>query len=108
MTTIRTIRLSSDDNVVVAVDAIAPGATVAGTTARERVPRGHKMAVADVGADAPVRKYGQIIGFASRPIAAGDWAHEHNVALHDFARDYRFCEGAKNDEVLAPDARATF
>jgi altronate hydrolase len=108
MTTTRTIRLSSDDNVVVAVDPIAPGTTAAGATARERVPRGHKMAVADIGANAPVRKYGQIIGFASRPIAAGDWVHEHNVALHDFARDYRFCEGAKNDEVLAQDARATF
>jgi altronate hydrolase len=108
MTTTRTIRLSSDDNVVVAVDPIAPGTTAAGATARERVPRGHKMAVADIGANAPVPKYGQIIGFASRPIAAGDWVHEHNVALHDFARDYRFCEGAKNDEVLAPDARATF
>ncbi len=34
--------------------------------------------------------------------------HEHNVALHDFARDYRFAEGARNDEVLPPELRATF
>jgi altronate hydrolase len=106
--TARTIRLAPDDNVVVAVDAIAPGATVAGTTARERVPRGHKMAVAAIAADEPVRKYGQVIGFASRAIAPGDWVHEHNVALRDFARDYRFCEGARNDEMLPPELRATF
>jgi altronate hydrolase len=104
----RTIRLSADDNVVVAVDPIPAGTAVAGTTARERVPRGHKMAVAPIAPDAAVRKYGQIIGFASRAIAPGDWVHEHNVALRDFARDYRFCEAAKNDEVLPGELRATF
>jgi altronate hydrolase len=104
----RTVRLAPDDNVVVAVDAIVVGAKAADTTARERVPRGHKMAVADIAANEPVRKYGQVIGFASRPIAAGDWVHEHNVALRDFARDYRFCEAARNDEVLPPELRATF
>src|SRR5450755_2612695 len=99
----RTIRLSPEDNVIVAVDQIVSGAEVAGLTAREHVPRGHKMAVTAICEGEPVRKYGQTIGFASMSIAPGDWVHEHNVALHDFARDYRFCEGAKNDEVLAPD-----
>jgi arabinonate dehydratase len=108
MTLPRTIRLSSDDNVVVAVDPIPAGTAVAGATAGERVPRGHKMAVAAVAPDEPVRKYGQIIGFASRPIAPGEWVHEHNVALRDFARDYRFCEAARNDEVLPGELRATF
>ena len=104
----RYIRLASGDNVVVAVDQFPAGAGVAGVTARERVPRGHKMAVAPIEPNEPVRKYGQIIGFASKPIAPGDWVHEHNVALHDFARDYRFAEAAKNDELLPPELRATF
>jgi altronate hydrolase len=104
----RTIRLSADDNVVVAVDPIAAGTAVAGTTAHERVPRGHKMAVAAIAPEGAVRKYGQIIGFASHAIAPGEWVHEHNVALRDFARDDRFCEAAKNDEVLPPELRATF
>ena len=69
MSTPRTIRLSPEDNVVVAVDQIAAGAVAAGVTARERVPRGHKMAIAAIGEGEPVRKYGQIIGFASKPIA---------------------------------------
>ena len=55
-----------------------------------------------------MQKYGQTIGFASKPILPGDWVHEHNVALRDFARDYRFAEAAKNDEILPPDLRATF
>jgi altronate hydrolase len=101
----RTIRLAADDNVVVAV---APGVAAAGLTVRERVPRGHKIAVAAIGKNEPVRKYGQIIGFASKSIAPGEWVHEHNVALQEFTGDYRFCEGAKNDEVLPPELRATF
>jgi arabinonate dehydratase len=74
MTIPRTVRLSADDNVVVAVDPIATGTVVADATARERVPRGHKMAVAAIAANAPVRKYGQIIGFAARAVAPGDCA----------------------------------
>ena len=104
----RVIRLAADDNVVVAVDQIPPGGEAAGQTARERIPRGHKMAVVAIETNEPVRKYGQIIGFASKAIAPGDWVHEHNVALHDFTRDYRFAEGAKNDELLPPELRATF
>jgi len=108
VTSPRTIRLSPDDNVVVAVDPIAPGGDIAGLPARDRVPRGHKMAVVAIAESAPVRKYGQVIGFASKSIAPGEWVHEHNVTLHDFARDYRFSAEAKNDEVLPPELRATF
>ena len=108
MTMPRTLRLSEHDNVVVAIDQIAAGANAAGIAARERVPRGHKMATVAIEHNAPVYKYGQIIGFASKPIEPGEWVHEHNVAMHDFARDYRFAEGAKNDEVLPPEQRATF
>ncbi len=104
----RFIRLSPTDNVVVAVDPISAGVEIVGTPARERVPRGHKMAIAAIAANEPVRKYGQIIGFASKPIEPGEWVHERNVMLHDFARDYRIAEDARNDEVLPPELRATF
>jgi altronate hydrolase len=104
----RFIRLSPEDNVVVAVDQIPPGSPIAGITVRERVPRGHKLAVIPIKMNEPVRKYGQIIGFASKSIAPGDWVHEHNVTLHDFTRDYRFAEAARNDELLPPEIRATF
>ncbi|NWG25492.1 MAG: altronate dehydratase [Pseudorhodoplanes sp.] len=108
MTNPRTIRLSQDDNVLVAVDQIAQGASAGGTSARERIPRGHKMAIMPIAQGEPVRKYGQIIGFASKPIAPGEWVHEHNVEMHDFARNYRFAQDAKNDEVLPLAQRATF
>ena len=104
----RVVRLSPDDNVVIAVDTVMPGTAAAGQTASERIPRGHKMAIAPIAVNEPVKKFGQIIGFALKPIAPGEWVHEHNVTLHDFARDYRFAEAAKNDEVLPPELRATF
>jgi altronate hydrolase len=108
VTSPRVVRLSPHDNVVIAIDAVMPGAQAAGLAARERIPRGHKMAIEPVGEGAPVRKFGQIIGFAARPIGPGEWVHEHNVTLRDFARDYRIGEDAKNDEVLPPELRATF
>ncbi|SDR01501.1 altronate hydrolase [Rhizobiales bacterium GAS191] len=104
----RTIRLHADDNVVVAVDQLQPGAIGQGVVAIERVPRGHKMASSQIAEGAPVCKFGQIIGFATRPIAPGEWVHEHNVEMHDFARDYRFAEAAQKTDLLEPQNRATF
>lgn len=105
----RAIRLSPKDNVVVAVDEIAQGALAAGgIAANARITRGHKMAVAPIEIGQPVLKFGQIIGFATEAIQPGDWIHEHNTGMGAFERDYEFSAGAKNDEVLPVDARATF
>jgi altronate hydrolase len=108
MTTPRTIRLSADDNVVIAVDLVAQGDIVSGITARERILRGHKMAVEPIREGEPIRKFGQIIGFAKTHIAPGEWVHEHNVGLHDFERDYAFCKDARDDDLLPPEMQATF
>jgi altronate hydrolase len=94
---------------MVAVDEIRPGeAPAGGPSARERVPRGHKIATAEIPLGDAVLKFGQIIGFASKPIAAGEWVHEHNVAVHEFSRDYHFSEGAKQEKVLPVVEQATF
>ncbi len=107
--TARTLRLGADDNVLIAVERIEAGETVAeGIVARARIPFGHKMASRAIGRDEPVRKFGQIIGFASQPIEKGDWVHEHNVFLHDFERDYQFCADARPENVLPVEEQATF
>ena len=109
MTTPRALRLNASDNVVIAVDEFPAGATpLPGLTARERIPRGHKMASTPIPSDAPVRKFGQIIGFASRPIAPGEWVHEHNCAVKEFARDYHFGEDARPEHILALEDQPTF
>lgn len=104
----RTVRLHEKDNLAVAVDPIESGAVVHGATARERVPRGHKIALAPIAEGEPILKFGQVIGFASKPVEPGAWLHEHNVEMHAFARDYRFAEDAKAETVLPIEAQATF
>ena len=104
----RTLRLSAKDNLAVALDEVAPGGSVAGVVATQRIPRGHKVAIEPIPAGAPVVKFGQIIGFASADIAPGAHIHTHNVVLHDFARDYAFAADAHDDALLPEAERAHF
>jgi altronate hydrolase len=104
----RTVHLHASDNVVVAVDPLPAGAVLRGVTVRQRVARGHKLAIAPVAEGKALLKFGQVIGFASTPIAPGDWVHEHNVTMREFARDYRFAEAAREEDVLPVAQQATF
>jgi altronate hydrolase len=83
------MRLHASDNVLVARGPLPAGTMVAGeglvTTAL--IPRGHKLAARPIGTGEPIRRYGQVIGFASQPIAPGDHVHVHNCAMRDFDRD---------------------
>ena len=104
----RTLRLNASDNVVTAVDPIDAGAGAYGATATVRIPRGHKMAISAIAEKAPIVKFGQIIGFASKAIAPGEWVHEQNVVVHEFERDYRFAEDARKEDILPLHEQATF
>ncbi len=109
MTTPRALRLNASDNVIIAVDEFPAGANVSpGSTARERIPRGHKMAVSQIERDAPIRKFGQIIGFAAKAIAPGEWVHEHNCVVKEFVRDYHFGEDARPETIAALQDQPTF
>ena len=73
-----------------------PGLEVAASTAAPstlaaRIGLGHKFALRPISKGEAIYKYGQIIGFASQDIAAGDHVHVHNVAADAFERDYAFC-----------------
>ena len=104
----RTLKLNAADNVVVAVDPVDLGVTAAGVEALKRIPRGHKMAIVPIAKDQPIRKFGQIIGFATADIVPGDWVHEHNTGFHSFDRDYAFAQEAKPEFVLPVEQQATF
>jgi altronate hydrolase len=75
----QTICLHPDDDVVIA------------RADMKGIPAGHKIAARDIAQGAPVRRYSQIIGFASQAIRAGEHVHVHNLAMADFERDYAFC-----------------
>ena len=79
-----TIRMHERDNVaIVANDGGLPAGTVlpSGLVLRDKVPQGHKVALLDIAADAPVLRYGIAIGHAREPIAAGSWVHERLLKM---------------------------
>ncbi len=104
----RVLKLSTDDNVVVAVDPIDQGVTAANTQARARIPRGHKMAVIAIAKGEPIRKYGQVIGYAAEPIQAGEHIHTHNCLFASMELDYAHASAAPATQFVAPEAQATF
>jgi altronate hydrolase len=88
------IRLHPADDVLIARAQLVGGTTVENVAVKGLIPPGHKVAVRAIAAGEPVRRYNQIIGFASRPIAPGEHVHTHNLDMGpnkgDFARDYAF------------------
>src|SRR6202035_4713487 len=85
------IRLHPDDAVLIARSSLPLGMVVAdGVTTIERIPAGHKVAIRPIATGEPIRRYGQIIGFATAAIAPGQHVHTQNCGMGDFAKDYAF------------------
>ena len=55
----------------------------------------------DIAEGEPVRRYNQIIGFASATIAAGEHVHVHNLAMGDFEPRLRLRRRREADEFVA-------
>jgi galactarate dehydratase len=80
----RVIRMHPDDNVAIVVNdlGLPAGARVpSGPVLRERVPQGHKVALADIAEGAPVRRYNVVIGFAAQALPAGSWVNEQRLIM---------------------------
>jgi altronate hydrolase len=85
-----TLRLNPNDDVVIAARPLPAGTRVdaEGVTCTDAIPAGHKLAVRAVAKGLPVKRYDQIIGFATQDIAPGQHVHTHNLAFEMFERDY--------------------
>lgn len=92
------ILLKPEDDVAVARTTLQAGLSVVADGSsielREEIAAGHKFALHHIEQDAPIRKYGQTIGFATETILPGSLIHTHNVTVRDFARDYSFATDA--------------
>ena len=97
------LRLNPNDDVLIATRDIDPGTPLPAEkiASTASVPAGHKIAAHAIKTGDPVRRYNQIIGFATRDIAAGQHVHLHNLAMHDFERDYAYCEDVRADSKPA-------
>jgi altronate hydrolase len=97
------LRLNPADDVVIACRELPAGLDLPkeGVIVAERIPSGHKVATRDIAVNEPVRRYDQVIGFATRPIAKGAHVHVHNLEVRDFARDYAFGESYRATQPVA-------
>ncbi len=89
------VRLHPDDNVAIAKRSVPKDCplNVAGAvavTTRDAIDLGHKMALVPIRQGQPVRKFGQLIGFATVDIAPGDWVHSHNLGAGELHLDYAY------------------
>jgi len=103
------IRLHAADDVVIARSQLMSGSQVEGIAVRGLIPPGHKIATRAIAAGEAVRRYNQIIGFASQAIGPGEHVHVQNLNMGaekgNFTRDYAFCADLKPP---APRRHATF
>jgi altronate hydrolase len=107
-----TIYLHDADNVVIARTNLQAGTRlIAGSNQivlRQTIPAGHKMAIRRIPAREVVRRYGQVIGFATQAIAPGEHVHTHNLAVQDFQREYAFGKDVRPMMVVPEHDRLTF
>ena len=91
------ILLNPQDNVAVARVPLAPGMElkIDGIAIKvlDPVPAGHKIALASIRPGEIVRRYGQVIGRAKRPIEPGNHIHTQNLAYEELEFDVRVPDG---------------
>ena len=83
----RAIVMNEKDNTATAVEAIDAGTAVVVSIAgqdltvavKHKIPFGHKFALRAIEPGGPVVKYGETIGYATKPIAGGEHVHVHNL-----------------------------
>lgn len=84
------VRLDRADTVVTATRALEVGVTIEDTVTTALIPSGHKIATTAMKTGDPVRKYAQLIGYASKDIVAGDHVHTHNIEFRNTQTTYEF------------------
>ena len=73
------VKITPDDNVGVALTALACGEEALGVTLTEDIPAGHKFALRDIAEGENIIKYSAPIGRATAPVKTGAWVHTHNT-----------------------------
>jgi galactarate dehydratase len=99
------------DNVAIVVNdgGLPAGAMFAsGLRLVEQVPQGHKVALLDLAAGAPVRRYNVVIGHTLRAIPAGAWVHERLLQMPDARELTGLPMATVKPPAMAPLAGYTF
>ena len=93
---------------VTVTTALESGVEVEQVTTVGLVPCTHKIATVKIKQGQAIRKYSQIIGYASTDILPGEHVHTHNVDFRNTSADYEFSTDLKSVDVVSEPARDTF
>lgn len=104
------LKLGDGDDVAVALTQVQSQEFVPEfqITALSEIPAGHKVALRLIRSGDPVRKFNQIIGFATQPISAGEHVHTHNLTVAEFTRDYAIGSDTSKPLLIDPGQAARF
>ncbi len=84
------VRLSDADNVVTVTRSLPADHPIESVKTVKMIPRGHKVATTAIAKGETVRKYAQIIGYATRDIEPGDHVHVDEIEFRGTSHDYEF------------------
>ena len=109
----KAIVLRSEDDVAIAKAELPAGTILEdGPTrieVRADIKPGHKVARRAVRTGSPVRRYGQVIGFATLDIAVGDHVHTQNLGIGELSADrYEIGVDVRPVEYYPPQQMRTF
>lgn len=111
------VKLDPQDDVVVAKRDLPAGAVLVRDAMDggpdelllgRPIASGHKIALCEIAGGDPVRRYGQVIGFAKHSIQPGEHVHKHNLGMGNLTLDYAFGVDARPVELVPEASRRTF
>ncbi len=85
--------LNDKDNIIIAIDNMQAGQTLKhfDLTIDAPILSGQKIAKVNIKENAPIYKYGTIIGFADSNISKGQVLTNSNVVFKEFIREHQYC-----------------
>jgi altronate hydrolase len=106
------IVLNPQDDVAIAKKPIPAGTVLEDGAGRievgQDIPIGHKVARRSRRNGEAVRRYGQVIGFATREIATGDHVHTQNLGIGELQQEYEFGTDVRPVDLYAPEQMRSF
>jgi altronate hydrolase len=106
------LKLHPSDDVAIALAPLGSNRRIEiagqGVRLADAIAAGLKLALRPIEPGQPVRRYGQVIGFATRPIAAGQHVHSHNLAVGEMRLDYQIGTEVRPVAPVPPEQRRTF
>ena len=108
----KAILLNPADDVMIAKANIPAGTIIEDDgrriEVRQDIRAGHKVARRPARVGEPIRRYGQIIGFATAEINVGDHVHVHNLAVGELEQKYEIGVDVKPVGYYPPEKMRSF